>query len=72
MELEIKERYNHIEINVNYLDLRKYQINVTINNSDNKLEIIYLWDVHQTQDENINAIIDIIDRFILKIYKKGE
>lgn len=34
MELEIEdklqEKYNHIEINVNYLDLRKYQINVKI------------------------------------------
>ena len=34
MELEIEdklqEKYNHIEINVNYVDLRKYQINVKI------------------------------------------
>ena len=34
MELEIEEKlqekYNHIEINVNYLELRKYKINVKI------------------------------------------
>ncbi len=75
MELEIEERlqekYNHLEIEVKYVDLRKYQINVTIN-KDNKIEIIYVWNAHYTTDVNINEICKIIDNFILKVYRKED
>lgn len=71
MESELEEKlqaiYN-LSVEVKYIDLRKYQINVIMNS--NKIEILYLWDAHYTEDENIRRICDIIDRFILKVYKK--
>jgi hypothetical protein len=76
MELEIedklKEKYNHIEIEVNYLELRKYQINVKIRieNQEYKKEIINIWDAHYTKDVNIGTICNQIDNFILCLYRK--
>lgn len=76
MELEIEEKllekYKHLQINVNYVDLRKYQINVKIKTDTLEYgkEIIYIWDAHYTQDVNINTICNIIDNFILKVYRK--
>lgn len=72
MELEIEEKYNHIEINVNYVDLRKYQINVKIKieNQEYKKEIIHIWDAHYTKDVNIGTICNQIDNFILGLYRK--
>ena len=76
MELEIEdklqEKYEHIKIEVNYVDLRTYQINVKIKveNQEYKKEIIYIWDAHYTKDVNINTICNIIDNFILKVYRK--
>lgn len=76
MELEIEdklqEKYNHIEINVNYLDLRKYQINVKIKieNQEYEKEIIHIWDAHYTKDVNIGTICNQIDNFILDLYIK--
>lgn len=75
MELEIEdklqEKYNHIEINVNYLDLRKYQINVKIKieNQEIKKEIIHIWDAHYTREVNIDTICNKIDNFILGLYR---
>lgn len=51
MELEIEyklqEKYEHITIEVNYLDLRKYQINVKIKieNQEYKKEIIHRYNM---------------------------
>lgn len=76
MELEIEdklqEKYEHIKIEVNYLDLRKYQINVKIKveNQEYKKEIIYIWDAHYTRDVNIGTICNQIDNYILKEYRK--
>jgi len=72
MELEVEEKYNHIEINVNYLELRKYQINVKIRieNQEYKKEIIHIWDAHYTKDVNIGTICNQIDNFILGLYRK--
>lgn len=76
MELEIEdklqEKYEHIKIEVNYLDLRKYQINVKIKieNQEYKKEIIHIWDAHYTRDVNIGTICNKIDNFILEIFKK--
>lgn len=76
MELEIEEKlldkYKHLQINVNYVDLRKYQINVKIRieNQEYKKEIIHIWDAHYTRDVNIGTICNIIDNFILKVYRK--
>ena len=64
---KLQEKYNHIEINVNYLDLRKYQINVKIKieNQEYKKEII-----HYKKDVNIGTICNQIDNFILGLYRK--
>ena len=76
MELEIEDKleeiYKHIEIEVEYLDLRKYQINVKIKIEDQeyKKEIIYIWDAYYTFDVNIGTICNQIDNYILKIYRK--
>lgn len=78
MELKIEDKlqeiYKHIEIEVEYLDLRKYKINVKIKigNLEYKKEIIHIWDAHYTTDVNINTICDIIDNFILKVYRKED
>lgn len=73
MELELEEllqeKYNHLKIEVQYVDLKKYKINVTMN-KDNKIEIIYVWESHYTTDVNINSICKIIDDFIIKVYRK--
>lgn len=77
MELEIEdkleEKYKHLKINVNYIDLRTYQINVKIKveNQEYKKEIIYIWDAHYTRDVNIGTICNQIDNFILGLYRKG-
>ena len=72
MELEIEEKlqekYN-LQIEVKYVDFRKYQINVKMN-TENKIEIIYVWDAHYTTDVNIDSICKIIDNFILKVFRK--
>ena len=72
IEEKLQEKYNHIEINVNYLDLRKYQINVKIKieKQEHKKEIIYIWDAHYTKDVNIGTICNQIDNFILGLYRK--
>ena len=76
MELEIEDKlqeiYKNIEIEVEYLDLRKYQINVKIKIEDQeyKKEIIYIWDAYYTFDVNIGTICNQIDNYILKIFRK--
>ena len=76
MELEIEDKlqeiYKHIEIEVEYIDLRKYQINVKIKIEDQeyKKEIIYIWDAYYTFDVNIGTICNQIDNYILKIFRK--
>lgn len=76
MEVEIEEKlqeiYKHIQIEVEYIDLRKYQINVKIKieNQEYKKEIIHIWDAYYTRDVNIGTICNKIDNFILGLYKK--
>ena len=76
MELKIEDKlqeiYKHIEIEVEYLDLRKYQINVKIKieNQEYKKEIIHIWDAYYTIDVNIGTICNQIDNFILGLYRK--
>lgn len=76
MDIEIEERlqeiYKHLQIECNYIDLRKYQINVKIkiDSLEYGKEIIYIWDAHYTKDVNIGTICNIIDNFILKVYRK--
>lgn len=76
MELKIEEKlqelYKHIQIEVEYIDLRKYKINVKIkiNNLEYGKEIIHIWDAYYTFDVNINTICNQIDNFILGLYRK--
>ena len=76
MEVEIEEKlqeiYKHIQIEVEYIDLRKYKINVKIKieNQEYKKEIIHIWDAHYTKDVNIGTICNQIDNFILSLYRK--
>lgn len=35
-----------------------------------KKEIIHIWDAHYTKDVNINTICNMIDNYILKLYRK--
>ena len=76
MEVEIEEKlqeiYKHIQIEVEYIDLRKYQINVKIKieNQEYKKEIIHIWDAQYTKDVNISTICNQIDNFILSLYRK--
>lgn len=80
MELKVEDKlqeiYKHIEIEVEYeveyIDLRKYKINVKIKigNLEYKKEIIYIWDAYYTFDVNIGIICNQIDSYILKIFRK--
>ena len=76
MELEIEDKlqeiYKNIEIEVEYIDLRKYQINVKIKIEDQeyKKEIIHIWDAYYIFDANIGDICNNIDNFILGLYRK--
>lgn len=72
IEDKLKERYKHLIIEVSYLDLRKYQINVKIKieNQEYKKEIIHIWDANYTSDVNIDTICNQIDNYILKIFRK--
>lgn len=76
MELKIEDKlqeiYKHIEIEVEYLDLRKYKINakIKIENLEYSKEIKYIWDAHYTFDTNIGTICNQINNFILGLYRK--
>lgn len=72
IEEKLQEKYEHIKIEVNYLDLRKYKINVKIKieNQEYKKEIIHIWDAYYTFDVNIGTICNQIDNYILKIFRK--
>ena len=68
MELEIEEKlqliYKNLIVEVNYKDIRKYEIVI-------KFE--YLYNAKLTLDANISIIENIIDsKIILSFYKKGE
>ena len=72
IEEKLQEIYKHIQIEVEYIDLRKYKINVKIKieNQEYKKEIIHIWDAHYTKDVNIGTICNQIDNFILSLYRK--
>lgn len=79
MELEIEEKlqlkYKNIIIEVNYKEIRKYEIVIKIEYKgvtyESKIE--YLYNAKLTLDANISIIENIIDsKIILPFYKKGE
>lgn len=79
MELEIEEKlqlkYKNLILEVNYKDIRKYEIVIKLEYKgvpyESKIE--YLYNAKLTLDANISIIENIIDReIILSFYKKGE
>ena len=79
MELEIEEKlqlkYKNLIVEVNYKDIRKYEIVIKLEYKgvtyESKFE--YLYNAKLTLDANINIIENIIDsKIILSFYKKGE
>lgn len=74
MEMEIEERlqdyFRNITIQVEYVTIRTYKIEILNNYIKDFFE--YIWDAHHTTESNINFIINKIQRIILKYYKKGE
>ena len=78
MELEIEDKlqeiYKNLIVEVNYKDIRKYEIVIKIEYKDVTYEskIEYLYDAKLTLDANISIIENIIDsKIILPFYKKG-
>jgi hypothetical protein len=79
MELEIEEKlqlkYKNLIVEVNYKDIRKYEIVIKLEYKgvtyESKFE--YLYNAKLTLDANIATIENIIDsKIILSFYKKGE
>lgn len=79
MELEIEEKlqlkYKNLIVEVNYKDIRKYEIVIKLEYKsvtyESKFE--YLYNAKLTLDANISIIENIIDsKIILSFYKKGE
>ena len=78
MELEIEDKlqeiYKNLIVEVNYKDIRKYEIVIKLEYKDVTYEskIEYLYDAKLTLDANISIIENIIDsKIILPFYKKG-
>ena len=79
MELEIEEKlqlkYKNLIVEVNYKDIRQYEIVIKIEYKDVTYEskFEYLYNGKLTLDANISIIVDIIDnKIIIPFYKKGE
>lgn len=79
MELEIEDKlqeiYKNLIVEVNYKDIRKYEIIIKLEYKsvtyESKFE--YLYNAKLTLDANISIIENIIDsKIILPFYKKGE
>ena len=71
MELEIEEKlnsiYNHIVIEVCYMEFRLYNIHL-FDMNDINISFNYKWDCHLTFDSNIDIIKNTIDRCILDYF----
>lgn len=79
MELEIEEKlqlkYKNLIVEVNYKDIRKYEIVIKLEYKGvtNESKFEYLYNAKLTLDANISIIENIIDsKIILPFYKKGE
>ena len=72
MELDIQdalvEYFINIKIEVNYKDIRKYEIYLQIETMEHRF--IYGYDAHLTFDANIDIIKKEIERCILEYYKR--
>lgn len=72
MELDIQdalvEYFTNIKIDVEYKDVRKYEIKLQIETM--QTGFIYIYDAHLTFDANISIIIKEIEKCILKYYQR--
>lgn len=57
------------DIEVDWLSFRQYKILGFL--AGKTIKIIYTYDAKLTLDANISILIQMIDREILKVYKKG-
>lgn len=57
------------DIEVDWLSFRQYKILGFL--AGKNIKIIYTYDANLTLDANIGIIMQMIDREILKVYKKG-
>lgn len=72
MEDDIQDKLEEIylfDIEVEWLSFRQYKILGFL--SGKNIKIIYTYDAKLTLDGNIGILIQMIDREILKVYKKG-
>lgn len=76
LEEKLQEIYEKLKIEVNYKEIRKYYILVTIEHNGTAYEskIEYTYDAKLTIDSNIRIIEHIIDtKILIPFYKeKGE
>jgi hypothetical protein len=68
IEEELCKHYDNIHVQVEYLDIRRYKIEIINNYINTSFEIIY--DAHLTFDSNINIIENKINNIILNYYRK--
>ena len=68
IEEELCKHYENIHIQVEYLDIRRYKIEIINNYINTSFEIIY--DAHLTFGSNINIIENKINNIILNYYRK--
>ena len=69
---KLQEIYNlEIEIEIEFIDFRRYAIFCKLN--PNKfIRFLFEFDCKYTIDFNVQILSDMIDRQIVKLYKKGE
>ena len=79
MEIEIEDKlqeiYKNLIVEVNYKEIRKYEIVIKLeyNGVTYESKFEYLYNAKLTLDANISIIENIIDsKIILSFYKKGE
>lgn len=73
MEEEIKEKLNYkkfVNIEVKFIDLRKYKIKLKIDSLNIAFDFEYKWNGYKTNDNNISDIKDMIDYLIIKNLKE--
>lgn len=72
MEDDIQEKLEEIylfDLEVEWVQFRQYRIIGKI--KDNLFRIYYTYEANLTLDANIEILIQMIDKEILKVYKKG-
>lgn len=69
----LEKKYDLMEdIEVRYVDLRKYEINIIIriNGKNCRINFIYTWDSHYTFNVNVSTICNKIENDILQLFKR--